>query len=138
MEKKAKNAVASNAMLIHKYLRSNGPSTKGDICSGVGIDEREFGTALRVSRRDVNSEHVANEIIGVTQGKVALYYSAKNAAEADAYINQRYKIVNGHFVSISLLMQKEALKFPEKSREISMALKMVERAREDLLVLLEA
>ena len=135
MRKKSQTKDASNAILIHRYVKRS-PATKDDICAGIGITEAEFASALRFSRSNTDPAELANEIIGVTNSAPYLYYATKNVEQAEAYISQRAKIADGHLRSVERLLVKELQKYPEKSREISLNLTAVKRMREDMVYLL--
>ena len=125
-----------NATLLHKALREGGPMPKDQLIQRMGIDERDFASALSFTRHAKDRKVLANEIVGVTSSAPFLYYLSISKDHAGGYISHRAKIADGHLRSVEDLLIKQADKWPKHEREIRVALRTVERMREDVMVLL--
>ena len=129
------NERIANAQRIHRFIK-NTPAEKHVICDRLHLTEGQFDQALAFSRRNLQHDVLANEIIAVTTSAPFLYYAASTADQANAYITHRSKIADGHLRSVQLLLEKEMDKFPEKAREIHLNITSVRRMREDMIYLL--
>lgn len=130
------NRTQINATLLHKALNEGGPQDAQRLMDRLGIDQRAFREAVSYSRRSLDRGLLANEVVCVTNSEPFLYYLAKSKDQSGAYISHRAKIADGHLTSVEHLLKKEMEKFPKHEREIRMALRTVERMREDIVMLL--